>query len=563
MSRMIFLILVLLCLPVSVLANPSFTIGSNQYLTTFAYPHDILSWPDRGLYLYTTPQTLPWQGDVSDITNRPSESYTNNYQQVEFAAPSGYDGDPAAIRSWMEVSSYVYRTHRSFGYLTGTRYGKILFEIGHTSQDMELEAKGVARSYETDNGATEYTLVPFNGKTEAEQNKLEFKVIFADSLFHNPLGIKIHYKKKKSHKPNGFIQFTRDGDEIRTPHLTWGWATTGCNHIFGYSHINADAFFLNEYSLFSGHQLNLQASYEHNGNYKSGLRYRRTREDGDTYDWDYDEGEQYLGSYQPNTLWRDHLSDNLLRGYSKVIFCKRPNLDAGILFLGQYTTHNKAIVSKVSENSDPNSEEKDYGLTLETNPFANLKFAGGYVDLGLLMELTRHSSKNTNTRWNSASHADERDVLWSTSPNTGWSKDWEEFSKGSEWYFATGLEAYSSIGIYKRTSLILKLTLLRKYTRDTRLYGQSEVQEGGSYKFYQTHERNNYRNETWMTGAIGLAWGRGPIQTFLTMQLPLAYLIRQETKLRDNDDWLFEHEKRNMWQVQVPTTLRLLLVYSL
>ena len=67
----------LLLLPVVILfageasANPSFTIGSNPYLTVFAYPHDLLRWPDRGLVFNLAPQTLPWQGDVTNIHNRP------------------------------------------------------------------------------------------------------------------------------------------------------------------------------------------------------------------------------------------------------------------------------------------------------------------------------------------------------------------------------------------------------------------------------------------------------------------------------------------------------------
>ncbi len=53
------------------------------------------------------------------------------------------------------------------------------------------------------------------------------------------------------------------------------------------------------------------------------------------------------------------------------------------------------------------------------------------------------------------------------------------------------------------------------------------------------------------------------MQLFVISQLPLAYLIKQETRLRNSGGLLFEHEKRNLWQVQEPTATRLLLVYAL
>ncbi len=116
--------------------NPSFTIGSNHYLTIFAYPHDILKWPNKGFFLTFNPQTFPWQGDVTDIRNRPSESYINNYQEVEFAPPYGYSGNPEDIRSWMRVSGYAYNSNVTLGGLYSTKLGKMLLEFGKITTNM-------------------------------------------------------------------------------------------------------------------------------------------------------------------------------------------------------------------------------------------------------------------------------------------------------------------------------------------------------------------------------------------------------------------------------------------
>ncbi len=555
--------LVLMFLPGSILANPSFTVGSNPYETVHAYPHDILKWPGSGVFLSWNPQTLPWQGDVTDIDNRPSESYTNNYQEVEFAPPSGYEGDPGDVHSWMRVSSYVYRQQFTLGSLHDTKYGKFLVGLSNTSLNMELAANGVARAAESDGGETEYRLVPFEGETNSAKDDYEVKLVFARQLFQNPFGFKVRYIHKSSSTPDGYVKFTRDGTTYVVPHLTWGWATTGCNHIFGYSSINADAFFQNSYSVFKGRQLDFQASYEHNGNHKSGIRYRTRREDGENYQWQYDEGSEFEGSYNVDQYWKDRQSAKLLRAYSKIGFWRIGDFDAGVLFFLQRGSLSETEVSKLVD-SDPDSRDDAKEYIIETNPFFNYRFKGGYLDFGMLVELSRTGMNNTVTRWNDVSHTDQADVLRSSSPYTGWSPSWESFSHGSEWFFATGFEANSSIGVYKRTALLTRLTVLRKYTRSEKIYGQSEIPDGGSsFEFHQTHRRNNYKAETWMTGAFGLSYGWGPVQTYLTLQLPLGYLIRQNTKLRDNAELLFEHEKRSMWQVQQPTSMRLMVVYAL
>ena len=201
---------------------------------------------------------------------------------------------------------------------------------------------------------------------------------------------------------------------------------------------------------------------------------------------------------------------------------------------------------------------------METNPFLNYGFKGGYLDCGVLLELSRTGMRNSSTRWNGVSKSDQKDVLWSTAPSMGWSSSWESFSKGKEWFFATGWEANASIALYRRLAALLRVTTLRKYTWTEKLYGQTEIPEGGkSFAFQQTHRRNNFSNETWMTGSVGFSYGWGPFQTFFTLRLPMAYLIKQRTKLADGSGLLFEHAKRDMWQVQEPTTVRLMIVYAL
>jgi len=172
--------------------------------------------------------------------------------------------------------------------------------------------------------------------------------------------------------------------------------------------------------------------------------------------------------------------------------------------------------------------------------------------------------KNTYTQWNPNTRSDQKNVLWTTSPYAGWSQYWENFSRGNVLFFATGFESYSSIGISKNLSILARLTILKKYSFIRKDYGISEIPEGGNaFTFDQTHERNDFKNETWMTGSIGLSYHWGPITLFGTLQLPLAYRLEQKTELSEYNARLFEHTKKNMWQVQQPTTFDILFVYAL
>jgi hypothetical protein len=560
MNRFLIAIPMLFCM-LETHSNPSFTIGSNPYLTVFAYPHDILRWPASGVYLNYFGQQLPWQGNVTDVMARPSESYVNNYQFVEFATPEDYSGDPSDIYSWSMISGYAHQLYFGIGGLQTTGYGKWLGEIGISSMNMLLEAEGVARSEEE---GEVFHLVPYRSETKAVQYKYEAKLLFATNLYNNPFGMKADYVYKNSTDPEGFLNFIIDSNIYETNHLTWGWANQSCAHIFGYTHINTDAFFQDNYSIIDGHQLDLQASYEFNGNYKSGVRYRYINDTGDDYYWQYNSGSQYEGEYVKNPDWISKHVESFIRAYSKVRFLELNNLGAGILFFGQYGKSDKYGLNRVSEG-EPNSNELVHTYIIETNPYFNLKFDRGYIDFGLLLEEAYSPMKNTHTVWNESTSGEEDGVLWDSSPVEGWSASWESFSKGYDLFFATGAETYSSINIYKRLSFQAGLTLLKKYTNEIKKYGNSNVpDEGGEYECTMTHKRKDHRNETWMTGNLGMTYGFGPVQLIGILQLPLAYLNKRETKLTtENEEVLFEHQRRNVWQVQQPASIRLLIVCAL
>lgn len=554
--------LVLILIAVAVQANVYFTIGSNRYLTIRAYPHDLLRWPANGTFLNYAPSSFPWQGHVTNIFSRPSESYVSNFQDIEFAPPYGFQGNPEDIHSWMKLSSNAQQNKYDFGGLIQTTYGKFFFQLGMSRLDMELTAEGVGRATIGDYDNPDFELVPFGAQTMAERSEQNVQFIWAHRLFGQPVGLKVNYIKRTADEPRGYVSFQKEGSDYHTSRLTWGWSTVGCNHIFGYDHINTDAWYQNQYILYDGYQLDIQASTEINGNFKSGFRYRRMREDGNLFDWEGTGESEIQGQYIEDTFWKHRKFGDLFRAYTKHRFIRIGNLDAGVLFFGQYATNPMRQVSKLTD-SDPAYEMLENEFAIETNPFINYRFNGGYLDFGVLIEYSRANMKNVYTRWNSASQSEQKDVLWNTTPYLGWSQPWENYSKGNQWFFATGFESYASIDVVRPLSLLLRLTVLKMYTHIDNFYGDSVIPDNGtSFVFQQSHKRDTYKNETWVTGSFGFQYRLGGFEIMGTLQMPLAYLISQSTELEDNEEQLFRHEIRNTWQVQQPASFQLFLIYG-
>jgi hypothetical protein len=563
MKKLIIILLILFSFAAN--ANPHFTIGSNRYYTFIAYPHDILFWPNKAVFSYYYPQTLPWQGNVTNLSERPNDTYISNYNYFDFPVPDEYTGDPNAVKSYMRASSYAFQNRFSVGGIWNfNEWGKIYLELGTTQINMEQNVDGVVRNNTT------MELIPVTARTDAMRSSYDFQFVYANYLFGNPIGFRAQYQTKSTKAPESEIRYVRNGVETKSNHLTWGWTTTPCAHIFGTSSQNFDAWFLNDYTLFEGGQLDLQMSYEYN-NHKSAIRYRSRRELGQTYYWqsslpDSVPNSNFVGSYITDDRYEDEIADDMIRAYSKIPFWKIGDADLGLLFFLQYADRDYNTVSKNRDlNSDPLSSDSENEYTIEVNPWLNYKFGKSYFDFGLLCEFSTTGMENTSPRWNGSMGATEKGVIRNSSPyEGGFTPSWESFSKGSNTFFATGFEASTSINITGRFSALASVLLLRKYSFINKEYGSSDVPDGGNkYVFTPTHNRDDYKNETWMTGSIGIAYGLGPIQIITTMHLPLAYLLEKNTTLADNSTTLVDLTQRNVWAVQEPVSFRILLIFGL
>lgn len=550
-------------------ANPNFTIGSNPFFTTFAFPHDLLKWPKKAVFSYYNPQTSPWQGNITDLDLRPTDAYISNYSDFDFPNPEGYSGE----RSYLKSSGYYYNNRYSFGGVWDfDEYGKTYLEFGINRLSMELKAEGVVRDDDT------FELIPVQAYTYAKRRYYDVQFMYANYLFGNPFGLKVQYQDKNMDSPDSQIKYMRNGTEVISKRLTWGWTTTPCAHIFRNPnetafHQNFDAWFLNDYTLYQGGQLDLQLSYEI-GNFKSGIRYRRNSELGKYYSWQGNgidtltaAGVNFDGSYITDNQHEYEIANDLIRAYSKVRFWQFGDLDVGLLFFLQYANRDKNWVSSNrTAESDPLTTDAENEYTIELNPWLNYKFGKSYFDFGLLFEFSYTGLKNTeSTRWNSAIGANQKDVIRDSYPyENDFSPSWETFSQGNNTFFATGFEANTSINISGRFSALGSLLILRKYSFITKEYGQSEIPAGGTqFVFQKSHTRDDYKNETWMTGFIGISYGLGPIQTIITMQFPLAYLLIKQTELSDSQTTLVDKTQRNVWAVQQPIGFRMLLVFGL
>jgi len=546
-------------------ANPHFTIGSNPFYTYLAYPHDILRWPNKAAFSYIYPQTLPWQGHVTNISERPNDAYISNYNFFDFPIPSGYSGDPSAIRSYMQASAYVYQTRFSVGGIWSfADLGKVYLELGTNTVDMEQRVEGVVRNNST------LELIPVTARTDATRRYYDVQAIYANYLFGNPIGLRVQYQSRNSDQPESQIRFTRNGVETVSNHLTWGWTTSPCAHIFEMSSQNFDAWFLNDYTLYNGGQLDLHLSYE-SGDHKSAIRYRARREQGQNYYWqssmpDSLPGADFTGSYVTDSRYEDEIADDLIRAYSKIRFWKIGEADAGILFFLQYADRDNNTVSTNSDlDSDPLSSDAENEYTIEVNPWLNYKFGKSYLDFGILLELSTTTMANTSPRWNGSVGATQNGVIRDSYPSTsGFSPSWESYSQGNYTFFATGFEVSTGINISGRFFALGSILMLRKYSWITKEYGSSEVPPGGGeYVFATSHVRDDYKNETWISGMVGISHGFGPLQILATMQLPLAYLLEKNTELSGAGATLVDLTQRNVWAIQEPVSFRIMLMFGL
>ena len=549
----------------SACANPHFTIGSNPFYTFLAYPHDILKWPNKAAFLYMYPQTLPWQGHVTNISERPNDTYISNYNDFEFPTPDGYAGDPNAVRSFMKVSSYAYNNRYSTGAIWSFGdWGKVYLELGTNRVDMELRTDGIVRNNNT------LEMIPVSARTDAVRRHYDVQLVYANQLFGNPIGFRAQYQSKKTYQPESEIRFIRNGTETVSNHLTWGWTTTPCAHIFETSSQNFDAWFLNDYTLYKGGQLDLQLSYE-SGDHKSAIRYRNRSERGQKYYWrssiaDTLPGANFSGTYLTDSRYEDEIADDMIRAYSKIRFWKIGDADVGMLFFLQYSDRDNNTVSTSDDlDSEPLRSDAENEYTIEINPWLNYRFGKSYFDFGLLFELSTAGMENSSPRWNGSIGATQNGVIRNSSPSeSGFSPSWETFSRGRTTFFATGFEASTAINISGRFSALASLLLLRKYSFITKEYGSSDIPSGGrEYVFNASHTRHDYKNETWMTGSVGVFMGWGPFQVIATMHLPLAYLLEKNTELEESGNTLVDLTQRNVWAVQEPVSFRLLLVFGL
>jgi hypothetical protein len=566
------LILPLLLISLSSLyANPNFTIGSNPFYTVFAYPHDLLKWPKKAVFTYIYPQTLPWQGNVTNISERPTDAYISNYSDFEFPAPDDYSGDPKVIRSYMKASGYAYNSRYSFGGIWDfDEYGKVYLELGTNRVNMELQVDGIVRNNNT------LELIPVTARTEASRKYYDVQFMYANYLFGNPVGFKVQYQDKNTEAPKSVIKYIRNGTDVISNHITWGWTTVACAHIFRNPNEvfsqNFDAWFLNDYTLYKGGQLDLQLSYEY-GDHKSGIRYRRNSERGQYYYWRGNltdtltaAGVNFDGAYITDSRYEDEIANDLIRAYSKIRFWKIGDVDMGLLFFLQYANRDKNTVStNRALDSDPLSNDAENEYTIEVNPWVNYKFGKSYFDFGLLFEFSTTDMENTSPRWNGATGITQKDVIRDSSPwEDGFSPSWETFSQGNYSFFATGFEANTSVNLSGRFSALGSLLILRKYSFITKEYGSSDIPAGGnSYTFHANYTRHDHKTETWMTGSIGISYGLGPIQAIATMQFPLAWLLVKQTELSNSSAKLVDLTQRNVWAVQEPISFRLLFVFGL
>jgi hypothetical protein len=550
---LLVILLTVFGLPVGLFAKPSFTITGDPQAAFFAFPHKLTLLPAPALYLSLNYGPLPWMGNITNPALRPNDSYTSNYQSVQFDTPADYTGDPASVDSWAEFNGTNDLYTAALGFIGRTGSWSYMAEVSGSFNSMQLKAAGIARGYSEAAGARLYSLVPFSANTSNTQGTFTGTVALAMPLSGIPVGFKLEGEYIPPNTVAGGFSKTKDGVETANGHLTWGWATTGCSNIFGFEHRDdvIDSFFLDSYDVVSGLRLNAQGSAQLPFA-EPGLRLRYSDLSGNTYAWN-----DATVSYQTNEAVKLEKRQGMIRGYSAFDLIKEKALTIGVLGFLEYDANRSAYQPRdtMGATTMPTSWKDESDYVLEANPYLNAVLGErSYLDFGLLLEGAYQRFDTKYARWSSALGS-LVEAYQDSSPIHGWSQYWEGFSKNDQGFFATGFEAVYRLGITKEVSLTATTLSLLKLTGERKDYGSSTGDPG---EYASKFVRSGYKRELWLTGSFGVNVLLGGVVSTIAVDLPLAYLLYQTTKLTDlaTSAVIFDHEKANVFQVQEPVKLR-------
>jgi hypothetical protein len=532
-----------------------FFVGSNPNLSIIAYPQDVSKLPNEFVYFYPGYQKLPWWGDIDEPMHRPNDTYTVTGESTTESSTNSEFEHNGAIRAIQNNFGICFRPKPSY-----VQYIDLLYNINSFSNESSGKLTGSGQS------------IPYKYDVSNSSHEVLASSIWGFMFKGIPSGIKITAGFYDLGTPNQEFTFTKSGVDYESNRLLWGWSTTSCNHIFGVSGLDGDAWFQNEYSRGPLYRFDIQAGLTLE-KLKLGSRLRFVFGKQDQYSWvpesstiaDSTIASNFSGDYE-KSKWARKTTDAIIRLYGNYTWRKAEKYSLNTLvFLGYEARKAKNALTENLDIED-DAQEAIRSFVVEINPNINIypwnKYS--YIDAALLLEYSY--SRYNNTSMQNVNGG--TDGYWQTRVYPSDEYSWENFSYANENFIDLGLDISTSFPLYGNAnrSLAFGLILLinTKFTWLNKYYGRNEI-SGSELKFVTENLRKNFKKEVWFNSMLSLNYRSGPIVYNFQVTEPLLYLLQPRTKVTDSKgkNVLYEHEKKGNWASQQDIKVALLVAYDL
>ncbi len=538
-----------------------FFVGSNPGLSIVAFPQDLTQWEKRFFAVGLSYQSLPWWGDMDNPTNRPNEGYTSTEENIYFPPQPGEE------QSYFQTYGTTHLAGINIQYFSPVEKNLFFFgKFGYQPRLMVLSAEGNLRG-ETN---TEVHFIPFSYSAFHLVNALSLEGIVASVYQGIPLGLKIGFSYENTGDMGSDFSATVNGSRLSSDRLLWGWTTVGCNHIFGYRHINADAWFQDSYLTGPVWQWDIQAGFSL-PRIRFGNRLRLMGSLQQEHTWQMDTNATTLlktnfsGSYRISPYL--YKTDGWLnRTYANVTW-----KDGGIwklntlFFLGLDSSTTIRVLSN-DLSSEGWGKTKQSGILIEANPNVAIKPSREMMmDLALLISGEWHRTERLGTYYNPLMGAN-RESWQNSTPYVGPEYGWEGFSYVDTTAFHLGVDMIFYLPLYgskaRQIGLVLNVFENTQFSWISKYYGTNRF-TAQETTFDISATRFTFRREAWIHTMVGFQYRQAPYQLRCEILSPLLYSLSSSQRLENTSgEKLYEARKSQNWAVQEGLALRVTIAYE-
>lgn len=187
-------------------------IGPNPYYSFLTFPQDSQLFNLQSSFSFFYFRTRGWMGNLDMPEISPSPTYVSTQESVEGNLAEGMNARAGFEGSWVSpeimTAPYVFE-------FKSIRFMPLVLE---KLDNFSLRSSGQAVPYETPT-----SLILFS--SELGQKNREFSLGFLTS-FHikrSPVGIIVNYRSFREGRSSCYLQYVKDGQELRLNRYNWGW----------------------------------------------------------------------------------------------------------------------------------------------------------------------------------------------------------------------------------------------------------------------------------------------------------------------------------------------------